>query len=80
VCQGREICLYHVGINAINDVPCTTNPWLLTKVLRQDWGFNGYGVSDCGVLSLLVSAMKYVKKGSGGNFIHQSLFGFGMWR
>ena len=47
--------------NAINDVPCTANPWLLTKVLRHDWGFNGYVVSDCGGPSLLISAMKYVK-------------------
>lgn len=47
--------------NALNDVPCTANPWLLTKVLRNDWGFNGYVVSDCGGPSLLVSAMKYVK-------------------
>ncbi len=47
--------------NAINDVPCTANPWLLTKVLREDWGFRGYVVSDCGGPSLLVSAMKYVK-------------------
>ncbi|OJV87519.1 MAG: beta-glucosidase [Bacteroidia bacterium 44-10] len=47
--------------NAINDLPCTANPWLLTKVLRHDWGFSGYVVSDCGGPSLLVSAMKYVK-------------------
>jgi beta-glucosidase len=47
--------------NAINNVPCTANSWLLTKVLRNDWGFNGYVVSDCGGPSLLVSAMKYVK-------------------
>jgi len=47
--------------NALNDVPCTANPWLLTKVLCEDWGFNGYVVSDCGGPSLLVSAMKYVK-------------------
>ena len=47
--------------NAINNVPCTANPWLLTKVLRHDWGFNGYVVSDCGGPSLLVSAMQYVK-------------------
>ena len=25
--------------NALNDVPCTLNSWLLQKVLRQDWGF-----------------------------------------
>ena len=47
--------------NAINNVPCTLNSWLLTKVLRHDWGFQGYVVSDCGGPSLLVNAHKYVK-------------------
>lgn len=47
--------------NAINGVPCTANPWLLNKVLRKDWGFQGYVVSDCGGPSLMVSAHKYVK-------------------
>lgn len=47
--------------NALNDVPCTLNAWLLTKVLRNDWGFKGYVVSDCGGPSLLVNAHKYVK-------------------
>ena len=47
--------------NAINGVPCTLNPWLLTKVLRNDWGFDGYVVSDCGGPSLLISAHKYLK-------------------
>lgn len=47
--------------NALNDVPCTLNAWLLTKVLRKDWGFNGYVVSDCGGPSLLLSGHKYVK-------------------
>jgi beta-glucosidase len=47
--------------NAINNVPCTANPWLLKKVLRKDWGFNGYVVSDCGGPGLLVTHHKYVK-------------------
>lgn len=47
--------------NAINDVPCTLNTWLIQKVLRDDWGFDGYVVSDCGGPSLLVSGHKYVK-------------------
>lgn len=47
--------------NALNDVPCTLNAWLLKKVLRKDWRFNGYVVSDCGGPSLLVNAHKYVK-------------------
>lgn len=47
--------------NAVNNVPCTSNPWLLTHVLRDDWGFDGYVVSDCGGPSLLLSGHKYVK-------------------
>ena len=47
--------------NAVNNVPCTLNNWLLKKVLRQDWGFNGYVVSDCGGPVFLVTHHKYVK-------------------
>ncbi len=47
--------------NAINNVPCTLNPWLLTQVLRNEWGFNGYVVSDCGGPGFLVTHHKYVK-------------------
>ena len=47
--------------NAINGVPATANPWLLTKVLREDWGFKGYVVSDCGGPNQLIDGHKYVK-------------------
>lgn len=47
--------------NALNGVPCTCNPWLIQKVLRKEWNFDGYVVSDCGGPSLLVNAHKYVK-------------------
>ncbi|MFV0332220.1 MAG: glycoside hydrolase family 3 C-terminal domain-containing protein, partial [Dysgonomonas sp.] len=47
--------------NAINDVPCTLNTWLMQQVLRNEWGFKGYVVSDCGGPSLLVHAHHYVK-------------------
>lgn len=47
--------------NAINGVPCTANPWLLKKILREDWGFKGYVVSDCGAPNLLVEGHKYIK-------------------
>ncbi len=30
----------------LNGVPATGNSWLLTDVLRSDWGFNGFVVSD----------------------------------
>jgi len=47
--------------NAINNVPCTTNDWLLKKVLREDWGFRGYVVSDCGGPRFVQTHHQYVK-------------------
>lgn len=34
--------------NSINGVPCTSDKWLLTDVLRNEWGFNGFVGSDYG--------------------------------
>lgn len=32
--------------NAIDGIPCHANRWLLTDILRDEWGFKGYTVSD----------------------------------
>jgi beta-glucosidase len=32
--------------NSLDGVPCSCNRWLLTEVLRDEWGFEGYVVSD----------------------------------
>lgn len=32
--------------NAIDGVPCHSNRWLLTNILRDEWGFKGFTVSD----------------------------------
>ena len=48
--------------NAINGIPCTASPWLLTKVLRDDWGFQGYVVSDCGAVDLIRSGHHFVRE------------------
>ena len=37
--------------NKINGVYASENPWLLTDVLRKEWGFEGYAVSDWGAVS-----------------------------
>ena len=34
------------SFNEIDGVPATANKWLLTDVLRTEWGFNGFVVSD----------------------------------
>ncbi|MDO7138630.1 glycoside hydrolase family 3 C-terminal domain-containing protein [Algibacter lectus] len=46
--------------NAINGVPSTANSWLLNTVLRDEWGFKGYVVSDCGAPTYIVKSHKYV--------------------
>ena len=37
--------------NKINGVYASEDPWLLTQVLRNEWGFEGYVVSDWGAVS-----------------------------
>lgn len=37
--------------NKINGTYASENEWLLTKVLRDDWGFEGYVVTDWGAVS-----------------------------
>ena len=39
----------------LNDVPATGNRWLLTDVLRQQWGFKGLLVSDADAVKSLVN-------------------------
>ena len=34
--------------NRTNGEPCIAHPYLMQEVLREQWGFDGYYVSDCG--------------------------------
>lgn len=36
--------------NRINGVPASCNEMLLTTLLREEWGFDGFVVSDCGAV------------------------------
>ncbi len=40
----------------IDGVPCAGNPWLLNTVLRQEWGFQGFVLSDLGAIRRLYSS------------------------
>lgn len=43
--------------NRINGVYASENPWLLTDVLRKEWGFKGYVMSDWGAVSNRVAGV-----------------------
>ncbi|TXE07029.1 glycoside hydrolase family 3 protein [Seonamhaeicola algicola] len=37
--------------NRTQGVPCCGSPYLLQEILKDNWGFDGYIVSDCGAIS-----------------------------
>ena len=43
--EGR-VATVMASYNAVNGIPATANRWLLTDLLRGDWGFNGCVISD----------------------------------
>lgn len=43
------------AFNTINRVPCSTNKWLLRKILREQMGFDGVVISDYGAVQETVA-------------------------
>ena len=40
------VATFMASFNEINGVPSTGNKWLMTDLLRKDWGFKGFVVTD----------------------------------
>lgn len=38
------------SFNLVEGIPATGNRWLMTEVLRNEWGFNGFVISDAGAV------------------------------
>src|ERR1041384_874968 len=51
------MCAY----NRTNEEPCCANKKLMMDILRGEWGFSGYVVSDCGAISDIWQGHKFVK-------------------
>lgn len=63
-----EVCVREAGAasvmgayNRVNGEPCCASPTLLEKILRQEWGFGGYVVSDCEAIRDIYEHHKVVK-------------------
>jgi beta-glucosidase len=48
--------------NAIDGTPCAVNKRLLTDILRDQWGFEGFVVSDLGGIGQLMAGHRLTKK------------------
>jgi len=49
------MCAY----NAVDGVPACASTFLMQKILRDDWGFQGYVTSDCGAVGDITSGHHY---------------------
>ena len=56
------MCAY----NSYLGVPCCGSELLLTDILRDEWGFEGYVVSDCSAIRDISENHKYVSTGAEG--------------
>ena len=45
------ICSY----NSVNGVPSCANDFLQNEIVRGEWGFTGYIVSDCGAIDDIIA-------------------------
>ncbi len=43
------------SFNSINGIPATADPYTLKQILRKEWGFDGFVVSDWGAVSELLN-------------------------
>ena len=50
------MCAY----NSVDGQPACANPRLLDDILRKEWGFQGYVVSDCGAIGDIYLHHKFV--------------------
>lgn len=56
-------CSVMTAYNEIDGVPCTSSPYLLNDLLRQEWGFDGFVITDFGAIQMLVSGHNTAETG-----------------
>ena len=59
IVEGKAAAIM-TSYNAVNGIPAGANKFLMDEVLRKDWGFDGYVVSDCGGPNHLLDAHHFV--------------------
>lgn len=49
--------------NRVNGIPASANTMLLKTLLREEFGFDGFVVSDCGAVSFIFTSAAFHKRG-----------------
>lgn len=68
---GSVMCAY----NRVRGEQACASDWLLNKVLKQDWGYQGFVMSDWGAVPNLDAAMKGLDQQSGEQLDTEVFFG-----
>lgn len=58
ILEGDSFCVMS-AYSAINGVPCSASHYLLTDLLRRQWGFRGYVTSDCDAINNIYNPHHY---------------------
>jgi beta-glucosidase len=58
ILEGDSFCVMS-AYNSINGVPCSASHFLLTDLLRRQWGFRGYVTSDCDAINNIYNPHHY---------------------
>ncbi|MBK7557819.1 MAG: glycoside hydrolase family 3 C-terminal domain-containing protein [Chitinophagaceae bacterium] len=48
--QEGKVYSFMCAYNRLYGEPCCSDPFLLTEILRKQWGFNGFVATDCGAV------------------------------
>jgi beta-glucosidase len=59
IVEGRAFSIM-AAYNEVNGVPCPADTLLLKNILRNEWGFKGFVVSDCDAVGDVYSSHHYV--------------------
>ncbi len=49
------VATFMTAFNELNGIPCTGSGYLLSDLLRQEWGFTGFVVTDCTSINEMVA-------------------------
>ncbi|XP_037040153.1 beta-xylosidase/alpha-L-arabinofuranosidase 2-like [Bradysia coprophila] len=59
-CVENNVTSIMTAYNAINGIPVTADKYYITDLIRGQWGFDGYIVSDCGAVDDVYFEHKYL--------------------